>query len=130
MMARLALIAKVMLRRCEETIGHHQIGGIAGIRCQSSEAPREFERSAKIAVIELVDAQAPKSAQPVGAVAEPLRELERGCPGGACLACAADAVHQRPAELCGKLHARSGGRRVVVPFQNGQRPLNPIVALP
>src|SRR5436305_13348960 len=77
MMARLALIAKVMLCRCEKTIGHHQIGGIAGIRCQRREAPREFERSAKIAVVELVDAQATKRVQTVGKVTESIRSVQR-----------------------------------------------------
>jgi hypothetical protein len=69
-----------------------------------------------------------KGAQPVRRVAKPFCELERGCPGGAGLSGAADAVHQRPAERRGKLHAWMRSRDLVA-FQDGQRPLDPLAAL-
>jgi hypothetical protein len=62
MMARLSLVAEVMQRRGEDTIGHHQIDRIAGLRRQSGETAGEAERGAKIAIVELVDAQAPEGA--------------------------------------------------------------------
>src|SRR5271165_7457852 len=98
MMARLSLVAQVMQSRGEKTIGHHQIDRIAGLCRQSGEARGEFERDAKLAIVELIDAQAPEGAQPVALVVEPFRELERGCPCGAGVSGAADAVHQRPAK--------------------------------
>ncbi len=69
MMARLSLVAEVMVSRGEETIGHHPIDRIAGICRQTGEAPGKFERGAKIAIVELIDAQAPEGAQPVAPVA-------------------------------------------------------------
>ena len=56
MMARLSLVAEIMLCRGEETIAHHQIDRIVGLRRQSGEAAGEFERGAKIAIVELIDA--------------------------------------------------------------------------
>ena len=56
MMARLPLVAEVMLGRGEQAIGHHQIDRIVGLRRQSGEAAGEFERGAKIAIVELIDA--------------------------------------------------------------------------
>ena len=105
MVTRLSLVAEVMQSRGEETVGHHQIDCIAGLLRQTGEAPSEVERGAKIAIVELIDAQGPEGAQPVGRVAQRFRKLERGRPSGASLSGAADAVHQRPAERCRKLHA-------------------------
>jgi len=93
-MARLSLVAEVMQGSGEETIGHHQIDRIAGPSGQTGEASGEVERGAKIAVVELIDAQGPEGTQLVTCVVEAFREFERGCPGGAGRAGASDAVHQ------------------------------------
>ena len=128
MMARLPLVAEVMLGRGEQAIGHHQIDRIVGVRRQSGEAPGEFKRGTKIAIVELIDAQAPQGAQPIARVVEPFRELERSYPGGAGLSGAADAVHQRPAKRRGKLHASSRSRGIGA-VEAGQCPLDPLAAL-
>jgi len=51
-----------MQRRGEDTIGHHQIDRITGLFRQTGEAAGEAECGAKIAIVELVDAQAPEGA--------------------------------------------------------------------
>ena len=106
MMACLSLVAEVMVSRGKETIRHHQIDCIARICREAGEAPSEFERGAKVTIVELVDAQAPEGAEPVSPIVEPFRKRERGCPSGTGLSGAADAVHQRPAKRCGKPHPR------------------------
>ena len=68
MTARLSLIAEVMHSRGKETIGHHQIACSAGLLRQSGEAASEVECGAEIAIVELIDAQGPERAQPVGRV--------------------------------------------------------------
>jgi hypothetical protein len=128
MMVRCSLVTEVMLGRGEKTIGHHQIDRIAGKCRQTGEAPGKFERGAKIAIVELINAQAPEGAQPVDGVVEAFRELQCGRPGGAGLSGAANAVHQRPAERIGKLHARPRGCRLVA-FEPGQCPIDPLAAL-
>ena len=87
-----------------------------------------MERCAKLAIVELIDAQAPEGAQPVDRVVEPFRELERGRPAGAGLSGAANPVHQRPAKRPGKLHAWSRGRGIGA-VEARQRPLDPLAAL-
>lgn len=61
MLARYALVTQVMQDRSEETIGHHQIDRISGICHQVSETPGKPKRGKKLAVIQLIDAQAPKA---------------------------------------------------------------------
>jgi hypothetical protein len=62
MMARTSLIANVMQRSGEDAITHYQLDRISGILNQGREAPRVPERGAKLSVIELINAQAPKGA--------------------------------------------------------------------
>jgi len=54
---------------------HHQIDRIAGLSRQTGEASGEVEGGTKIAIVELIDAQAPKGTQPVAGVVEAFREL-------------------------------------------------------
>ena len=128
MMTRRSLVTGVMLGRGEETIGHHQIDRIAGVCRQTGEAPGKFERGAKIAIVELINAQAPEGAQLVDRVVEAFRELQCRRPGGAGLSGAADAVHQRPAERIGKLHAWPRGCRFGA-FEPAKCPFDPLAAL-
>jgi hypothetical protein len=86
------------------------------------------ECGANIAIIELIDAQAPEGAQLVARLAQRRGELERCRPGGARLSGAADAVHQRPTKRRGKLHAWSRGFEIGA-AEAGERPFDPLAAL-
>jgi len=114
-----------MQRGGKNAIGHQQIDRIGGICHETGETPGESERGAKLPDVELIDTQAPEGALPVALLVEPFRQLERDRPRGAGLPGATDAVHQRPAERRGKLHARPRGRRLVA-FENGERPIYPL----
>ena len=75
-MAGIFLVAEVMQRGREDSLGHPQLDGIGGPCHQAGEAPGIFERSAKFPIVELIDAQTPEGAPLVARIVEPFRELE------------------------------------------------------
>ena len=105
--------AEIMQRGGKDAIGHHQIDRIGGVCHQAGEALGEFECSAKLPIVELIDAQAPESALLEAPVVEAFRKLQCGCPGRAGLSGPTETVHQRPSKRRGELHARARGCHLV-----------------
>src|SRR5205814_2958143 len=97
MMIRLPLVAEIMQRGCKEPVCHHAVDGIAGVGHDLRETMRKFEGPAEFAIVELIDAEAPKRAQQIISVLEPLGELQGCGPGGTGLPGPANTIHERPA---------------------------------
>ena len=98
MAACAVLVAEKVQRHGEKAIGQHQVGRIGrALRC-FGEALGELERLEKFAIVELVDAQAPESAQAIILVIEPVRQFEGDRERRARIPRTTLAVHQRPAE--------------------------------
>ena len=67
----------------------------------------KLQRLAEFSIVELINAQAPKGAQPVILVIEPVCQLKRRRKCRAGSPCAALSVHQGPAQRRQQLHAHA-----------------------
>ena len=101
------LVAEIVQGYGHEPIGQHQVGWVRRLLCGFRETVGKLQRLAEFSIVELIDAQAPKGAQPVILVIEPVCQFKRRCKRRASSPCATLSVHQRPAQRRQQLHAQA-----------------------